>query len=109
MTRSTAFGGLMLGALTIGCGPTETTDNLASTVATRDPAAARSIPSSLEAGLPTAAPGAVGMSEEGLARIRPAMEAYIEDGRLAGVMTMVARRGHVVHWDAVGLRDIEAR
>ena len=36
------------------------------------------------------------------------MEAYIEDGRLAGVMTMVARRGHVVHWDAVGLRDMEA-
>ena len=43
------------------------------------------------------------MSADGLARVRPAMQAYIDDGRLAGVMTMVARQGQVVHWDAVGL------
>ena len=108
MTRRPVFGALMLGVLTIACGPTETTDSPAPVVATWDPTPSRSIPPSLEAGLPTAAPGAVGVSEEGLARIRPAMEAYIEDGRIAGVMTMVASRGHVVHWNAVGLRDMEA-
>ena len=48
------------------------------------------------------------MSAERLARIRPAVQAYVDDGRLAGVMTLVARRGQVVHWDAVGLRDVEA-
>jgi len=48
------------------------------------------------------------MSADGLARVRPAMQAYIDDGRLAGVMTMVARQGQVVHWDAVGLRDLGA-
>jgi hypothetical protein len=44
------------------------------------------------------------MSPEALARIGPAMRAYVDDGRLAGVMTMVARRGRVVHWNAVGAR-----
>ncbi len=61
-----------------------------------------------EAGLPVGIPGDVGMSEERLARIRPAMQAYVDDGRLAGVMTMVARRGQVVHWEAVGMRDLAA-
>ena len=57
------------------------------------------------AGLPVVSPGAVGMSADGLARIAPAMQAYVDDGRLAAVMTMVARRGQVVHWGAVGTRD----
>ena len=60
------------------------------------------------AGLPLGIPSDVGMSEERLARIRPAMQAYVDDGRLAGVMTMVARRGQVVHWEAVGMRDLAA-
>ena len=60
------------------------------------------------AGLPTADPGSAGMSAEGLARIGPAMQAYVDDGRVAGVMTMVARRGQVVHWEAAGLRDVDA-
>ena len=57
------------------------------------------------AGLPVASPGTVGMSADALARIAPAMQAYVDDGRLAAVMTMVARRGQVVHWEAVGTRD----
>ena len=34
------------------------------------------------------------------------MQAYVDDGRVAGVMTMVARHGQVVHWDAVGYREL---
>ena len=60
------------------------------------------------AGLPTASAESVGMSSERLARIRAAMQAYVDDGRLAGVMTMVARGGQVVHWDAAGTRDLDA-
>ena len=59
-----------------------------------------------DAGLPVASPGEVGMSAAGLARIGPAMQAYVDDGRLAAVMTMVARRGRVVHWEAAGERDL---
>ena len=36
------------------------------------------------------------------------MQAYVDDDRLAGVMTMVARGGRVVHWNAAGMRDRDA-
>ena len=71
-----------------------------------EPAGATSLP--VDAGLPTAAPENVGMSSDRLARIEPAVQAYVDDGRLAGVMTMVARRGQVVHWNAAGMRDLDA-
>ena len=61
-----------------------------------------------DAGLPAAVPESAGMSSEGLARIGPAMHAYVDDGRLAGVMTMVARHGQVVHWETAGMRDVAA-
>ena len=72
------------------------------------PAALAQSSASEDAGLPTGSPGSVGMSAEGLARIGPAMQAYVDDGRLAAVVTMVARRGQVVHWEAVGTRDTAA-
>ncbi|HEY1943489.1 MAG TPA: serine hydrolase domain-containing protein [Roseiarcus sp.] len=51
---------------------------------------------------------AVGMSAARLERIAPAMEAYVDRGVYAGVRTIVARRGVVVHDGAYGLRDREA-
>ncbi len=57
--------------------------------------------------LPRAAPEDVGMSTDRLARIRPAMQHYVDEGRLPGVITLVARRGKVVHFEQVGSRDIE--
>ena len=62
----------------------------------------------VDAGLPAVDPADVGMSAARLERIGPAMQAYVDDGRVAGVMTMVARRGQVVHWAAAGLRDVGA-
>ena len=43
-----------------------------------------------------------GFSPERLARIRPAMERHIGAGKLAGVVTLLARGGHVVHHEAIG-------
>ncbi len=54
--------------------------------------------------LTTAAPEEVGLSSEVLARIGPAMEQFIDNDRTAGIMTLVARRGEIVHWDAHGWR-----
>jgi CubicO group peptidase (beta-lactamase class C family) len=51
----------------------------------------------------------VGMSGERLARIRPAMQSYIDRGVYTGIYTLVARRGKVVHADEVGWRDKEAK
>ena len=39
----------------------------------------------------------VGMSSARLARIGPAMQGYVDRGTYAGISTLVARRGNVVH------------
>ena len=57
-----------------------------------------------EAPLTTASPEEVGLSSEVLARIGPAMQDFVDQGPAAGVMTLVARRGEIVHWDARGWR-----
>ena len=54
-----------------------------------------------------AAPEAVGMSAERLARITGLMQSYVDDGRLAGAVTMVGRHGRVVYHEAVGTLDLE--
>ena len=59
--------------------------------------------------MPLASPKEVGFSEERLARIRPAMQKYIDDGKVPNLVTLVARRGHLVHFDAQGYMDIDTR
>ena len=56
------------------------------------------------AGMDLGAPEDVGLASDVLDRIGPAMQELIDEGRTAGVMTLVARRGTVVHWDAQGWR-----
>ncbi len=51
-------------------------------------------------------PESVGMSTERLNRIAPIMEAFVKDNRLPGIMTLVQRRGKVVHFGRYGLMDI---
>jgi len=50
---------------------------------------------------------AVGMSARRLERIRPAMQAYVDRGVYAGINTLIARRGKVVHAGQFGWRDKE--
>jgi CubicO group peptidase (beta-lactamase class C family) len=58
--------------------------------------------------LPTASANSVGMSAERLAKLNDAMKALVDQGRLAGTVTMVSRHGKVVEFDANGKRDIAA-
>ncbi|MEE9229436.1 MAG: serine hydrolase domain-containing protein [Acidobacteriota bacterium] len=58
-------------------------------------------------GLPAANPEQVGLSSQRLSRIGPVMQKYIDEKKVAGVLTMVARDGKVVHFEARGLMDIE--
>ena len=55
-----------------------------------------------------AAPEAVGMSSERLERLTHALEAYVDNDRLAGVVAMVLRDGKVTYLEALGARDVEA-
>ena len=52
-------------------------------------------------------PEEAGMSAERLERIRPVMQGYVDDGQLPGFLTVVARRGKIVHFETIGMRDVE--
>lgn len=60
-----------------------------------------------KAGLKMAKPESVGMSSERLQRIEDTMKRYIDDEYLAGTVTLVARKGKVVHFEAQGFSDVE--
>jgi CubicO group peptidase (beta-lactamase class C family) len=59
--------------------------------------------------LPTARPEEVGLAAYRLARIDAAMEQAISEQRMAGAVTLVARRGRVAHHRAYGLADIASK
>ena len=50
------------------------------------------------------APEDQGLSSGGIAKISAWSAKYVEEGKLAGMVTLVARRGDIVHFEAVGQR-----
>ena len=50
-------------------------------------------------------PGAVGLSGNRLDQMSEGMQEYVEDDKVAGLMTMVYRRGEVAHFQTYGERD----
>jgi CubicO group peptidase (beta-lactamase class C family) len=59
--------------------------------------------------LPSAAPARNGFSETELARIAPALQAYVDSGKLAGIYAVIARRGSISYERTFGWRDRERR
>ena len=55
-----------------------------------------------------APPESVGFSGAGLEKLNAAMHALVDTQKLAGVTTLVARHGKVVHFDAYGKRDLDS-
>lgn len=60
----------------------------------------------LYAGLPRAVPEDVGMSTSRLERIAPVMQRWVDDGKIPGALTMIAREGRLVHFEKVGMQDV---
>jgi CubicO group peptidase (beta-lactamase class C family) len=58
---------------------------------------------------PAAKPEDAGMSSERLKRIHESIQRHIDAGEICGAVTVVARRGHVVNFEAHGLMDIESK
>jgi CubicO group peptidase (beta-lactamase class C family) len=54
-------------------------------------------------------PDSVGLSAERLERLSDALQAYVDDGKVAGSVTLVARRGRIAYFEAFGNRDAEVR
>ena len=74
--------------LTVWCAPAER--------AGVNGSASDAIPGVSGPALPLTAPGDVGLSEKGVARIAAAMQAFVDDGRLPGVMTLISRKGKML-------------
>lgn len=56
--------------------------------------------------IPSASPESVGMSSERLSLLKGWMQSYVDEGKLPGCHTVIARRGKLVYSDYVGQRDI---
>ena len=59
------------------------------------------------AGLVEAPASEAGMSGERLSRITAMTQRYVDEDKLAGVVTLVARDGNIVHFEAVGQRGAD--
>jgi CubicO group peptidase (beta-lactamase class C family) len=64
-------------------------------------------PLTMAAEIPTGTPEEVGMSSERLQRINTVMQKHIDNGNIQGAVTIVARRGKMVHFETHGLMDVE--
>src|SRR5262245_65434112 len=70
-------------------------------------ALALALPPARAQGLPAAPPESLGLSSVRLARIDEAMKRAVDEGKLAGAVTLVARDGRLAHWKAFGRADLE--
>lgn len=59
--------------------------------------------------LPAAAPASEGLSAERLARMHARLDRFVEEGQIAGAVSLVVRHGKVVDVHTTGLRDREQR
>jgi CubicO group peptidase (beta-lactamase class C family) len=57
----------------------------------------------------SAKPEDVGMSSERLQRVGELVQRYVAAGDFSGAVTLVARNGRIVHQEAFGLMDLEAK
>ena len=57
-------------------------------------------------GLPRAVPEDIGMSTSRLERIAQVMQRWVDNGKIPGALTMIAREGRLVHFEKVGMQDV---
>src|SRR3970040_118424 len=63
------------------------------------------VPSAWADSLPRAKPEEVGLSFARLERLGQILRADVERGRLPGAVVLIARRGRIAYFEAVGFRD----
>ncbi len=59
--------------------------------------------------LPRSTPESVGVSTQRLQRIGEAIQRHIEEKHISGAVSLVARKGFVVHYEAHGVQDIGSK
>jgi CubicO group peptidase (beta-lactamase class C family) len=58
---------------------------------------------------PLVAPARAGLDPAKLAALRPALQKFVDDRKIAGAVAVIGRKGHLASVEVVGLRDVEAR
>lgn len=61
----------------------------------------------IDPGLPAVAPEDVGLSTSRLYRINTLMQRYVDEGKLASIVTMVCRQGKLAHFNCFGTQDLK--
>jgi len=51
----------------------------------------------------------LGFAPDRMPRIREAVQKHVDAGEVSGVVTLVARRGKIAHFEAYGLQDLESK
>ena len=59
--------------------------------------------------LAPATPESVGLSSERVQRLKAVMQDYVDKGRIAGTVTLVARGGKLAHFESLGWMDVEGK
>ncbi len=59
--------------------------------------------------LPSAAPESIGLAPSTLAEATALLRQYVADGKIAGAVAAVARKGSVGYLEAVGVQDLQSR
>jgi CubicO group peptidase (beta-lactamase class C family) len=57
--------------------------------------------------LPTVKPETEGISSDRLSQITKLAKSYVDEGKVAGIVTMVARNGKIVYFDSYGKRGMD--
>ena len=60
-----------------------------------------------EYGLPAVEPVKASVSSEKLDEIRTVLQGYVDKGNLPGFLTVIAKNGQIVHFETIGMRDVE--
>jgi len=59
--------------------------------------------------LPVAGPEEVGLSSDRIGRLDAVLQSYVDEGKVAGVVALIARGGQLAHLRGYGLADMESR
>lgn len=59
--------------------------------------------------LPKSNPEEIGLSAERLQRMHALLQRYIDQGEIAGAVSLVARRGRIAYFESQGVMDLETR
>lgn len=62
----------------------------------------------LAQGLPTADPLEVGLAPDRIQRVRDVIARRVEEGKIAGAVMLISRKGKVAYFDTIGMQDREA-